>query len=101
MDDEQRMELVRADTMRLIHADEVPVDPDELASAAMRVPADERAEPADRQIASLTGSRGHDRAWEAEMNRRIGEIQAGTAETLSEEEFLEKLETRRAARQMP
>lgn len=70
----------------------------ELASAAMRVPVDDRAELADRLIASLTGNKGYDPAWEAEMNRRIDEIKAGTEKTLSEEEFFEKLKARRAAR---
>jgi putative addiction module component (TIGR02574 family) len=73
----------------------------ELASAAMQISADERAQLADQLIASLTGDRGHDPVWEAEMNRRIDEIEAGTAKTLSEEEFFDRLKPRRAARQVP
>jgi putative addiction module component (TIGR02574 family) len=98
---ERRMELVRAGKMRLIDADEVLADPEyarELATAAMSIPADHRAELADRLIASLTGNHRYDPAWEAEMNRRIDEIEAGTAKTLSEEEFFEKLRARRDAR---
>jgi putative addiction module component (TIGR02574 family) len=98
---ERRMELVRAGKMRLIDADEALADPDyahELADAAMNIPVDERAELAMRIIASLTGGHGYDPAWEAEMNRRIEEIEAGTAKTLSEEEFFEKLKARRDAR---
>lgn len=89
--------------MRLIDTDEVLADPaftDELASVAMQIPADERAELVDRLIASLTGGRRYDPAWEAEMNRRIDELEAGTAKTLSEDEFFEKLRARRAARQI-
>jgi putative addiction module component (TIGR02574 family) len=72
----------------------------DLAATAMRISADERAELADRLIASLTGNRGYDPAWEAEMNRRIDEIEAGTANTISAEEVFEKLRTRRHARSL-
>jgi putative addiction module component (TIGR02574 family) len=98
---ERRMELVRAGRMRLVDADEVLADPEfsrELASAALQIPAAERAELVDRLISSLTGGRTYDPAWEAEMNRRIDEIEAGTAKTLSEDEFFETLRARRAAR---
>jgi putative addiction module component (TIGR02574 family) len=100
---ERRMELVRAGKMRLVHSDEALADPeftDELASVAMQIPADERAELADRLIASLTGGHRYDPAWESEMNRRIDEIEAGTAKTLSEDEFFEELRNRRAAREI-
>lgn len=98
---ERRMEQVRAGKMRLIDADEVLADPEfarELASVALQIPADERAELVDRLISSLTGGRTYDPVWEAEMNRRIDEIEAGTAKTLSEDEFFETLRARRAAR---
>jgi putative addiction module component (TIGR02574 family) len=72
----------------------------ELASAAMHISAGGRAELVDRLIASLAGNSGYDPAWEAEMNRRIEEIEAGTAKTLSEEEFFAKLSARRHARQV-
>jgi putative addiction module component (TIGR02574 family) len=71
---------------------------DDLASAAMQMSLDKRAELADQLIASVLGKDRYDPAWAAEMNRRIGEIEAGTAKTLSEEEFFEKLKARRAAR---
>jgi putative addiction module component (TIGR02574 family) len=73
---------------------------DDLASEAMLISAEERAELVDRLIASLTGGHGYDPVWEGEMNRRIDEIEAGTAKTLSEDEFFEKLKTLRAARQI-
>jgi putative addiction module component (TIGR02574 family) len=103
---ERRMELVRAGKMRLIDAGDVLADDlddpiaSQLASVALQIPADARADLVDRLIASLTGTRGCDPVWEAEMNRRIDEIEAGTAKTLSEEEFFEKLRVRRAARQV-
>jgi putative addiction module component (TIGR02574 family) len=100
---ERRMELVRAGKMRLLDADEVLADPeftDELASVAMQIPSDERAELADRLIESLTGGRRCDPAWEAEMNRRIDEIEAGTAKTVDAEEVFAKLKARRHARSL-
>jgi putative addiction module component (TIGR02574 family) len=72
----------------------------DLASAAMRIPAEDRAELADRLIASLTGGRAYDPAWEAEMNRRIDEIEAGTAKTIDAEEVFAKLKARRHARSL-
>jgi putative addiction module component (TIGR02574 family) len=71
---------------------------DGVASAAMKLPVAERAELADQLIASVLGEDRYDPAWAAEMKRRIDEIEAGTAKTLSEEEFFEKLKARRAAR---
>jgi putative addiction module component (TIGR02574 family) len=100
---ERRMELVRAGKMRLIDADDVLADPefnDELASVALQIPADERAALADRLIASLTGGRRYDPAWEAEMNRRIDEIEAGTAKTVDADEVFAKLKARRHARSL-
>ncbi len=94
---------IKSGRTKAVPADEVLANPeftDELASAAMQIPADERAELVDRLIASLTGDRRFDPAWEAEMNRRIDEIEAGTAKTLSEDEFFEKLRVRRAARKI-
>ncbi|HEX2210921.1 MAG TPA: addiction module protein [Longimicrobium sp.] len=73
----------------------------DLAAVAMRIPIDERAELADRLIASLTGGRTHDPAWEAEMNRRIDEIEAGTAKTVDADEVFAKLKARRHARSLP
>lgn len=72
----------------------------ELASAAMHIPADDRAELVDRVLASIAGEERYDPAWVAEMNRRIDEIEAGTAKTLSEEEFFARLTARRHARQV-
>lgn len=72
----------------------------ELESAAMRISADERAELVDRLIASLTGGKVYDPSWETEMNRRIDEIEAGTAKTISAEEVFEKLKARRHARSL-
>jgi putative addiction module component (TIGR02574 family) len=100
---ERRMERVRAGKMRLVDADEALADPElarELASVALQIPADERAELVDRLISSLTGGRTHDPAWEAEMNRRIDEIEAGTAETVDAEEVFAKLKARRHARSL-
>ncbi|HEU0298627.1 MAG TPA: addiction module protein [Longimicrobium sp.] len=104
---ERRMELVRAGKMHLIDADEALADEfetptaSELASAALQISADARAELADRLIASLTGNLGYDPAWEAEMNRRIDEIEAGTAKTIPAEEVFAKLRARRHARSLP
>lgn len=102
----RRIERIRAGDAEWFPLDEVLADEQgeaivsRLASVALQISTDARAELADRLIASLTGNRGCDPAWEAEMNRRIDEIEAGTAKTLSEEEFFEKLRARRAARQV-
>jgi putative addiction module component (TIGR02574 family) len=73
---------------------------DDLASEAMLISAEERAELVDRLIISLSGGRRYDPAWEAEMNRRIDEIEAGTAKTVDAEEVFAKLKARRHARSL-
>lgn len=100
---ERRMEGVRAGKMRLVDADEALADPElarELATVALQIPADERAGLVDRLISSLTGGHTYDPAWEAEMNRRIDEIEAGTAKTVDAEEVFAKLKARRHARSL-
>jgi putative addiction module component (TIGR02574 family) len=100
---ERRMELVRTGKMHLVDADEALADPEfarELATVALQIPADERAELVDRLISSLTDGRRYDPAWEAEMNRRIDEIEAGTAKTIDAEEVFAKLKARRHARSL-
>lgn len=102
----RRIERIRAGDAEWFHLEEVLADEQgepmvsRLASIALQISADARAELADRLIASLTGKRGCDPAWEAEMNRRIDEIEAGTAKTIPAEEVFAKLRARRHARSL-
>lgn len=73
---------------------------DDLASAAMQMPADERARLADQLMESVVGEYGYDPAYAAELKRRIAEIEAGTAKTISAEEVFAKLRARRHARSL-
>lgn len=70
----------------------------DLEAAAMQIEADDRAELADRLIASLLGRESYDPEWVAILERRMDEIQSGRANTLSEEEFFARLSARRHAR---
>jgi len=66
----------------------------------LRLPAEERAKLALELIRSLDRERDSDAemAWEAEIERRGAEVEAGTAETMTLEEYREHVRARRAAR---
>ena len=66
----------------------------------LQLPAEERARLALELIRSLDGEADPDaaRAWEAEIERRAAEVQAGTAETMTLDEFRAHVRARRAAR---
>ena len=49
---------------------------------ALKLPAEERALLADRLIASLFKSDDVEKAWEAEVERRIAEIESGRAQLI-------------------
>jgi putative addiction module component (TIGR02574 family) len=76
-----------------------------MATAAMlaeilRLPAEERARLALELIRSLDDEpeAGAAEAWDAEIDRRGAEVAAGTAETLTLEEYRAHIRQRRAAR---
>jgi putative addiction module component (TIGR02574 family) len=65
-----------------------------------RLPAEERARLALELIRSLDGEPevGAEEAWDAEIDRRGAEVQAGTAETITLAEYRAHVQRRRAAR---
>lgn len=66
----------------------------------LRLPAEERARLAVELIRSLDGKPDPDaaEAWDAEVERRGSEVDAGTAETMSLDEYRAHVRQRRAAR---
>lgn len=68
-----------------------------------RLPPEERARLALELIRSLDGEAeaNADEAWAAEIERRGAEVDAGTAGTMTFEEYREHVRQRRAARATP
>jgi putative addiction module component (TIGR02574 family) len=66
----------------------------------LRLPAEPRAKLALELIRSLDDERDADAAaaWDEEIERRAAEIEAGTAETMTLDEYREHVRARRAAR---
>ena len=66
----------------------------------LRLPAEERARLALELLRSLDGEPDPDAnaAWDAELERRGAEVDAGTAETLTLDEYRAHVRARRAAR---
>jgi len=66
----------------------------------LRLPASERARLALELIRSLDDDRDPDaaRAWDVEIDRRGAEVDAGTAETMTLEEYRAHVRQRRLAR---
>lgn len=68
----------------------------------LRLPPEERARLAMELIRSLDGQVDPDaaRAWEAEIERRGAEVEAGTAATMTLDEYRAHVLARRAARKL-
>ena len=66
----------------------------------LRLPADQRAKLALELIRSLDDERDDDAAaaWDEEIERRAAEVEAGTAETMTLDEYRAHIRARRAAR---
>ena len=66
----------------------------------LRLPAEPRAKLALELIRSLDGERddGAAAAWDEEIKRRAAEVEAGTAETMTLDEYRAHVRARRAAR---
>lgn len=66
----------------------------------LRLPLDERAKLALELLRSLEGEpdSGAAEAWDAEIERRAAEVEAGTAETMTLAEYREHIRQRRRAR---
>jgi putative addiction module component (TIGR02574 family) len=69
---------------------------EEIRSAALRLPEAERAELAYDLVSSLDGPADPDveLAWEAEILRRLGEIESGTADLIDRQEFRRRMRGR-------
>jgi putative addiction module component (TIGR02574 family) len=69
---------------------------DKLRSEALRLPEDERAELAHSLVLSLDGpaDENAESAWDAEIERRLAEIDAGTAELVDREELRRRMRAR-------
>ncbi|HEX7239830.1 MAG TPA: addiction module protein [Longimicrobiaceae bacterium] len=59
---------------------------DQLESAALGLPADERADLAERILASLGTEAGFEREWTEEIHRRLDEYESGEADAVPGEE---------------
>ena len=66
----------------------------------LRLPAEERAKLALELIRSLDGEHDADAAadWDNEIERRAAEVEAGTAETMTLDEYRAHVRARRTAR---
>ncbi|MEO8717284.1 MAG: addiction module protein [Burkholderiales bacterium] len=66
---------------------------EKLRSEALRLPEGERAELAHSLVRSLDGPSDEDAAsaWDAEIQRRLAEIDAGTAELVDREELRRRM----------
>ena len=60
---------------------------------ALKLTAEERAQPADRLIASLFGDHETEEAWAAEVERRVEEIESGRAKLVPAAEAIDRART--------
>lgn len=69
----------------------------------LQLPAEDRAKLAHELIRSLDGEHDSDAAaaWDEEIERRAAEVEAGTAETMTLEEYRGHIRARRASRARP
>lgn len=72
----------------------------DVLSEILRLPAEERARLALELLRSLDGEpdAGAAAAWDAEIERRGAEVDSGTAETMTIDQYRAHVRTRRAAR---
>ena len=77
------------------------MSPTDMLAEILRLPDKERARLALELIRSLDAESAPDSAqgWDAEIARRGAEVDAGTAETMTIDEYRRHLRRRRAARQ--
>ena len=69
---------------------------EKVRAEALKLPEADRAELAQDLVASLDGPADPDaaKAWEAEIQRRLAEIDAGTARLIDREEFSKRMRAR-------
>lgn len=72
----------------------------DILAQILRLPAEERAKLAQELLRSLDAEpeSGVAEAWDAEIERRGSEVESGTAETMSLDEYRAHVRARRAAR---
>lgn len=72
----------------------------DILAQILRLPAEERAKLAQELLRSLDAEpeSGVAEAWDAEIERRGAEVESGTAETMSLDEYRAHVRARRAAR---
>jgi Putative addiction module component len=69
-----------------------PMSVEEIVSAALQLPLDDRGEVVSRLQASMSTEDEVDRAWRAEVRRRIELINAGQVEWVDEDEIFAELD---------
>ncbi len=72
----------------------------DILAQSLRLPAEERAKLVQELLRSLDAEpeSGVAEAWDAEIERRGAEVESGTAETMSLDEYRAHVRARRAAR---
>jgi putative addiction module component (TIGR02574 family) len=69
----------------------MPATLEEIQAQAMRLSTEERAELAERLWASLEPQSGVDAAWDAEIEQRVRQLEAGEVETIPHETVIAEL----------
>lgn len=69
----------------------MPATLEKVQAEAMKLPPEERAELADRLWASLEPQEEIDAAWDAEIERRVRQLEAGEVETIPHETIIAEL----------
>ena len=75
-----------------IEGGDMPLTREQLEVQARDLPRDERARLAEALIASLDEEAEVDRAWRAEILRRVEELESGTVETIPAQEVFAELD---------
>jgi putative addiction module component (TIGR02574 family) len=77
------------------------VTAEEIEEAALKLPRDELGALIERLVASTADEWDEDPQWRQEILRRSGEIEAGTAQTVSAEEVFARMRAARAGSPRP
>lgn len=72
----------------------MPATLEEIQAEAMKLSTEERAELADRLWASLEPRSEIDAAWDAEVERRVRQLEAGEVETIPHEIVIAELRSK-------
>jgi putative addiction module component (TIGR02574 family) len=75
----------------LLEEDFVHSTAEDLESAVLQLPREQRARLAERLIASLDEDAAVERAWAAEIRRRVDELHSGRVQTIPGEQVFEEL----------